>query len=149
MAGVDMEGNMHFTVPRDYNDCLKPEETAMHWRIWAKRVDWAGRLGTVIVMVWGMAVSAYSLWLSWGREGNALDFVLSLAKWGICAGVLLCAFYILSLLFRSLASLLEHVGAMSRLMVFQSSVDGYPDSRIEGNYQWKCDCCGAVNTQRN
>lgn len=143
-----MEGDMRFAVPGDFYECLKLEETAKLWQTWAKRVASIGKVGFVCLMVWGIGISVYSLWLSQGSECAIVDFVLSMVKWGIGAGVLYCAFRVISLLFQSLASFLEYVGVMSRLMVFQSAVDGYPDSWIDGNHQWKCGCCGAVNIQK-
>lgn len=144
-----MEDLIHFTVPKNFMECLSPVETAKQWRIWARRMALIGKVGIAVLTVWGVGTSIYRFWLAQGSGWNMFDFVLSMLIWGICAGILFCAFRILSLLFRSLANLFENVGVMSQLMVFQSAVDGYPDSGTEDSFQWKCGCCGAVNTKKD
>ena len=141
-----MEDSKHFVIPPNFSGCLELERSAVEWRKWSRRIAAAGKILVAATVLWGVASSVIPLHAG---ERDAFGLVSHLGKWVLSAVIESFLFPVLSLLFRSLASFLENIGVVARLMTFQSAVDGYPDSTMESNRQWKCGCCGAVNTQKN
>ena len=141
-----MKDSKRFEIPSNFCGCLELEKSAGEWRKWSRRIAAAGKIFAVAMVLWGAVSSVIPLCAG---ERDAFGLVSHLGKWAFYAVIACFLFSVLSLLFRSLAVFLENIGVMARLMAFQSAVDGYPDSHLEENRQWKCGCCGVVNTQKN
>ena len=123
-----MENKRKFTIPSDFADCLALEKTAKEWRVWSKRIVLISRVLAAATILWGIAQGVMD------SPMDGLKLLFTMVGWGLLAGVILAVFRVVSLLLQTVAGIAENVGVMTRIIVFQSAVDGYPDNRLQDHY---------------
>ena len=137
-------------VPKNLNDCIRPDGTVMDLRFWAEKVEEWGKIAIALLIVAGVVLTiaeAISL-IDVNEEAIVPTVIGNVIAWGLSAFGVYVVSRITALLLRALASITHHtmISANVALLEHRKNTDPEEEKPVVQSVtgKWACPDCGNV-----
>lgn len=155
-------GKKENPIPRNLNECMKPNPTATELHNWSERIENLGHIFFVLIIIIGAISTLFGSFLILEDAATIIGTMIGSAiTWTIYACIEYFLYHILVLVLRSLATITQNSSVTTNISLLEASLNPsipaapeVPEQPAEENaasenplFQetWTCASCGYVN----